>query len=76
MATALGWRNPKDPPPNQPPGKPIVSPPPKKTIPPPPRRPSKRAARRPSLLDLPSLMLPAAAFISMVNYSAWYWWWV
>lgn len=32
--------------------------------------------RRPSVLDLPGLMLPAALFISMVNYSAWYWWWL
>ena len=32
--------------------------------------------RRPSVLDLPGLMLPAALFISMINYSAWYWWWL
>lgn len=37
-AETMSRDNPKDPPPNQPPGKPIKSLPPKKTIPPPPKR--------------------------------------
>jgi hypothetical protein len=32
--------------------------------------------RRPGVVDLPALMLPALLFVGMINYTAWYWWWM